>query len=120
MASKKLLSAIPAEITNYLALSFKKGKTVKPTTPYRIKFRGEFITLESGKTLWRTKGHAKSAMTNHISSLLWYDKPFQKLVNSFYGDDYRHENAKNLHQALESEGVIEYVPHTETAFMNQK
>lgn len=120
MASKKSPSAIPSEITDYLALSFKKGKTVKPTTPYRIKFRGEFITLESGKTLWRTKGHAKSAMTNHISSQIWYQKHFQCLLYAFYGSDYRHENAKNLHQTLESEGIIEYVPHTEAAFMNQK
>lgn len=120
MASKPITSAIPAEITDYLALSFKKGKTVKPTTPYRIKFRGEFITLKSGKTLWRTQGHAKSAMTNHIQSEAWYGGDFKKMLEKLNLKGRYNEEIKFVHENLVAEGIIEYVPHTETAFMNQK
>ena len=32
----------------------------------RIKWRGEFIKTYSGKSSWRTVGHAKAAFRNHI------------------------------------------------------
>lgn len=118
MASQSVKSTIPKEIIDYLSLTFKKGKTVKPTTPYRIKFLGEFVTLESGKTLWRTKGHAKSAMVNHIKSKIRYDDSFWKMLEKMTPKN--RYKIEFIHEKLMEEGVIEYVPHTETVFMNQK
>lgn len=38
----------------------------KKCVPYRIKYKGRYITLNSGKSLWKQLGHAKSALTNHL------------------------------------------------------
>ena len=35
-----------------------------------IKWRGKFIKTKSGKSSWKTKSHAKSALNNHIDG--WF------------------------------------------------
>lgn len=37
-------------------------------TPHRIKFRGEFLTTKSGKTVWPSLGAAKLAMRNEFNT----------------------------------------------------
>lgn len=44
---------------------------------WRIKWRGEFLKLRSGKSSWATIGRAKSAFKNHIqrcSLNYWYER----------------------------------------------
>ena len=41
----------------------------KPTGNWGILLNGVRITCKSGKATWKTKGHAQSALTNHLSSM---------------------------------------------------
>jgi hypothetical protein len=40
------------------------------TRPIQIIYNGTPVVLVSGKSLWKTKGHAKSALRNHVESNL--------------------------------------------------
>lgn len=49
----------------------------KSTSCWRIKWRGEFMKLNSGKSSWATKGRAISAFKNHIRRTAlhyWYER----------------------------------------------
>lgn len=55
----------------------------------RIKWRGEFIELGSGKRVWNMESHAKSAFKNHIStySRSWdYQSPEYKILRHNYSE----------------------------------
>lgn len=45
------------------------AKTIKPC---RIKWMGKFIRTNSRKTVWRSVGHAKSALRQHFSASRLY------------------------------------------------
>jgi hypothetical protein len=49
---------------------------------WRIRWCGVFIKTYSGKTSWKTEGHAKSAFLNHLrrSYLLYYE--WEKIVQN--------------------------------------
>lgn len=36
--------------------------------PVQIFYQGKTVTLKSGKNLWKTKGHAKSALRQHVTA----------------------------------------------------
>lgn len=43
----------------------------KPKTqPVRIEYNGQFVSLSSGKKIWNTAGHAKTALRNHVSTII--------------------------------------------------
>jgi hypothetical protein len=114
MSAKVVTPSVPKQVLDYLSSSFKKGKDIKkvnPTIPHRIKFCGEFIEVGSGKTLWRTKGHAKLALNHHVNDLLFYGSDFGKMAAELYHKE--KINAKFLISELESAGLIEYVPHVQ-------
>ena len=79
-----------------------KSKTPKPITPYRIKLKstGHFITTQSGKTIWKTKGHAKSALRYELTEI------FRKEVRQGNMD------YKSTEQATQEfmDTLVEYVP----------
>lgn len=43
----------------------------KKQFPHRIKYRGKYIRTHSGKTVWPSKGAAKSALNLELSRQLW-------------------------------------------------
>lgn len=53
----------------------------KPTTktpkkrgiPHRIKYQDQFITTNSGKTVWSNIGAAKNALRNHVYCTVGYE-----------------------------------------------
>lgn len=49
-----------------LEAALKPVKQVAKAKPTRIKYKGEFIAIHNGKTLWQQPGHAKSATRNFI------------------------------------------------------
>ena len=54
-----------------------KAYSIQNEPCWRIKWRGELIKTTSGKSSWRTIGHAKSAFKNHISRCslaYWYER----------------------------------------------
>ena len=91
------------------ATFMKKDHRLRKSTPCRVRFLGKFITTKSGKTLWRTMGHAKSAILNHFErcSRFGYGLPFLPRGQYGYVDG---ETMKGFIRQLESEGHLEYVP----------
>lgn len=97
---------ITQDLINVVSATFvKKTSTVK-TKPCRVKFEGQFITTESGKTVWRNIGFAKSAMLNHLNSQLAISVYLQKILGTpyVYG-----KIVKEMLRELERAGVVEYV-----------
>lgn len=91
---------ITPEIISIIGSSFTRNKTPNTvkTRPCRIMFNSFYITTNSGKTVWRNKGFAKSALLNHLQSS--YD--VCGLVGGYF-------NVKNLSNELEKAGLIQYI-----------
>ena len=99
-------------LTQIDATFVKKDHHLRKSTPCRVRFLGKFITTKSGKTLWRTVGHAKSAILNHFEQQCgsYHGKknlPFLPRSQYGYVDG---ETMKGFIRQLESEGHLEYVP----------
>ena len=82
----------------------------KPIRPCRVKFMGEFVTTSSDKTIWRKKGHAKSAIALHFSNNRSCFKEFLPHEKYTWGKDFvKDETVRELIQYLEQEKILEYV-----------
>ncbi len=93
-----------------IASTFTHPKDASKTAPHRVKFLGKFVVTESGKTLWRTKGHAKLAVFNHFYS----NRGFNALVKKLFNTDYaRNDDIRLVIKELEEQGYLEYVPVVE-------
>jgi hypothetical protein len=105
---------IPPEVIAAIKSSFEKAKypkTVK-TRPCRIKFNGEFITTSSKKTVWRNKGFAKAALSNHLHGKIITESIYKYLLNASNRHPYFYvpsDEIKKLRDELENLGIIEYV-----------
>lgn len=71
----------------------------------RIKFRGDFITTVTGKTIWKAKSHAKSALLHHFECVA---KDLKFLKRGIYGLVDK-ESIKKLIRELENSNIIEYI-----------
>lgn len=88
-----------AELENLVSrikLTFKKSKF---KDVYRIKFDGEFITTNSGKSAWAGIGNAKNAFVCHLDSTILYS---EKQKMGF-------KSGKELAQYLFDNGEVEYI-----------
>ncbi len=108
----------PEQLTA-LKNTFKPTKPIKKARPHRIKFMGEFVTLNSGKTVWKRIGDAKSALNNHFDSYATigafrrYETPSSVnliMQNLFADKKYPYQHVKELIDLLEKAGVVEFVP----------
>ena len=75
---------------------------------WRIKWRGVFVRVSSGKSSWKTIGNAKSAFKNHIINerlAYWYERFLTGNDKLSYFDS-KIENA-DFYKIIEPE--IEYV-----------
>jgi hypothetical protein len=98
--------------------TFQPNKFVKTIRPHRIKFMGEFVTLTSGKTVWKKPGDAKSALNRHFRQWAFYgemENSRQSIVNAllkqfFSNEKYPYQQTKKLIDLLEKAGVVEFVP----------
>lgn len=75
-------------------------KNVK-TTPCRISFKGQFVTLASGKTIWRNESFARSALLNHFKNIGGYLN-----LNEMPKDT---KSIKKIIQQLEEAGILRFV-----------
>lgn len=107
----------PEQLTA-LKNTFKPTKPIKKARPHRIKFMGEFVTLNSGKTVWKRIGDAKSALHHHFATQTYshYDpKADQSIINQllkqfFSHEGYPYQHTSKLTSLLEKAGVVEFVP----------
>lgn len=75
-------------------------KNVK-TTPCRISFKGQFVTLASGKTIWRNESFARSALLNHFKNIGYHHK-----IDGITSDT---TFIKKMIQQLEEAGILRFV-----------
>lgn len=71
--------------------SFKPGgpgKIKVPKTVWRIKVDGQFITVISGKTVWKRIGDAKNALRNHVEAICCLTSDWRGLSVSHQDDLY--------------------------------
>lgn len=85
-----------------------KPKKIKPC---RIKLDGKFLTLDSGKTIWKRKGDAKSAFKNNFSRYakggLVYEVETALAPQGNY--EKRNEMWRAFVKELEAQGIVEFV-----------
>lgn len=103
---------IPENILKVVIDSFNiEQKTIKKTIPHRIKINGNFITTMSGKTIWKTLGHAKSALNHHISNIIGYKRFMSyedyKILQNLAGKE---RTPKYVMEYMVSKGIVEFVP----------
>jgi hypothetical protein len=81
-------------------------------TGWIIKIQGRVVKLNSGKSLWGTKRHAKLALKNHL------DQPWNKdcflthLTVKYFGKEYHpddHQLWLNFLAFAERAGILEFV-----------
>lgn len=104
-ASKKLQSKnMNEEIISAIRNSFVRVEEKKVSTrPCRISFDGEFVKLESGKTIWRNKGFARSALLNHLTTSDKSPFHWRKDLQNYK------DLAKNAIKELEETGILRFV-----------
>lgn len=95
------------DISNFLSkVTNKSGNK-----GWKIKVNGEFIKLNSGKQLWNTKGHAKSALKLHFSNTSNCSLD-QKLAQKYLKDKYSFDSNKlwnHFLDFLQERGILEFV-----------
>lgn len=109
------LDFVKGEALRQLDAFDKATKAVKRMQPTRIKYKGKFLTLPSGKTLWRRPGDAKSALINAIET--GYLTLYNYDTRSYDRRDGKHKNmthaeVRELHELLKQEmlALVEFVP----------
>lgn len=72
MISDKAKEEIEAMAKADVALYGTDKRPTGTTRPVRIRYRGEWLVMPSGKTIWRLRSHAKNALTNSMRNPVWY------------------------------------------------
>jgi hypothetical protein len=87
-------------------ISARHTKTPRVTVPHRILLKAtrEFMTTGSGKTIWKTKGNAQSALRNDLECIFSIARR-KKLLNP----ELTYEDAKNAIQEFINTKV-EFIP----------
>ena len=68
MTDEKTINFVKKEAARQLDAFDRPTKATKAWKPTRIRYKGEFLTLPSKKTLWRKPGDAKSALVNSMET----------------------------------------------------
>ena len=68
MTDEETIAFVKKEAARQLDLFDRPARDTRAWNPTRIRYRGEFLTLPSEKTLWRKPGDAKSALVNAIET----------------------------------------------------
>lgn len=79
---------------------------------YKIKINGEFIRLNSGKSVWSKNNHAKSALKNHYWGFpgdlaIKYRKYCEE--NGYIGSKNRNKLWNHFLDFLQEKGILEFV-----------
>ena len=110
MATKPIDEATRSIIIDRIITSFNydnEVRRIRPNIrPVRIRVRGQFVSLSSGKRIWNTVGFAKSALTNHLSHIGYYPNEGWRTHTSA-------AEVKAIVNSLIEDGTIEFVPITE-------
>jgi hypothetical protein len=93
------------DIDSFLSQITNKSSSDKG---WKIKINGEFVKLNSGKSIWAKESFAKSALRNHIFGIS------RNLMKKYTGEEYggyKEENKlwNNFVDFLQAKGILEFV-----------
>lgn len=114
MDNATIINKISNAFLSSLNLETKKLKKNKPV---RIRYNGQFVTLKSGKTIWKRLGDAKSALRHDFNSSPTGHFEYKRCFHpdyfhyEFEGTQYTWEEAKKISENayLEVLKVVEFV-----------
>ncbi len=81
-------------------------------TGWLIKINGKPVKLNSGKSLWKTLSHAKSALKNHIGDFSNAECFIRRLNIKYLENEYSPNDAvlwKNFLAFAQEKGILEFV-----------
>jgi len=81
-------------------------------TGWLIKIYGKPVKLNSGKSLWKTLGHAKSALKGHMGDFARADCFIRKMNMKYLESEYSSDEAalwKNWLTFAQAHGIVEFV-----------
>ena len=84
-------------------------------TGWIIKIQGRAVKLNSGKSIWKTKAHAKNALKNHIGDFSDAECFLRRLIIKHLGKEYHPDDHKlwlNFVAFAVQRGIIEFVELT--------
>lgn len=80
-------------------------------TGWLIKIHGQAVKLNSGKSLWKTKAHARNALRNHLRDFRDKDCFIRQLNIKYLESEYsskENELWKNFLAFAEEKGILEF------------
>lgn len=96
---------------NLVVNSIRRPNELK--SAWRIRFKGFIVTTNSGKTMWKLRSHAKSALLQHFMSMDNRDpvKYYLNELGSFNSDSSSEYKSflKIILSQLEDIGIIQYI-----------
>lgn len=81
-------------------------------TGWIIKIQGRPVKLDSGKSLWKTKAHAKSALKNNLAQFSNASCFMRRLNIKYLESEYSPKEAelwKNWLAFAEEKGIVEFI-----------
>jgi hypothetical protein len=102
----------PQPMIDEVVKSFRTDNSIakfKKLSPCRVMVNGKFIVTNSGKTVWRRVGDAKSAVKNHLAGNGYW---LNDLYSKYFGKKqaYSSDLDRAFMNFLYSSGVIKIVP----------
>jgi hypothetical protein len=81
--------------------------TKKSVPTCRIKWKGEYVQVENGKSVWRTRGHARAAFRHHLGAARLTETIVREMGIPRYGQEYR-TMEKAVIDSLEACGLLKF------------
>jgi hypothetical protein len=102
----------PQPMIDEVVKSFRTDDSIakfKKLSPCRVMVNGKFVVTDSGKTIWRRVGDAKSAVKNHLAGNGYR---LHDLYGKYFGEKqaYSRDLDRAFMNFLYSSGVIKIVP----------
>lgn len=107
------------EFCDSFAYRIDKEKKISPT---RVRLNGKFITTDSGKTIWNSRGAAQSALLNHIEGNGYgWMKLLQKYKTLKEGENDLKASWHSFIDYLIKSGILQFVQvsSTQTVIRNK-
>lgn len=98
--------AFKDELRDAALKKFTEAPALKKEQPCRLRAGGRFVELISGKSLWKTPGHAKAALVNHLEEVVCSSEALRKGRYATGG----YKVPKELAHEMLADGTVEVVP----------
>ncbi len=102
--TEECFDKIKYSLVDNIFLNYTQGEP----THYALKFKDEFLKI-NGKTVWKTKQGASSAVTNYLN---FHTDKIKNLANSFSNGGKKSDGIKNLKKWIMDNKIVEIIEIT--------